>query len=100
MPQSSSLTLVSCEEGCCPNTRRVEDALEQFQTHATRVRLRTLAGLAMRLCGKGDALFNGEGAGTPVLFVTDDETGERIWTGENPSELEILQALYLAGNFA
>ena len=91
--------LVSCEEGCCPSVKRVEEALGQYGVSLTRTRLGTLAGVAMRLRHIEGALFAGEGAGLPVLLLIDEETGEKIWVGENPSELEIAKVVYLAGNY-
>lgn len=100
MPQMSHFVLVSCERDCCPNTRRVLEALASFGVNPIMIRMGTIAGMAMRLYGMGQALVSGEGAGTPALLVVDEDTGEKLWAGENPSELEVAQAVYLAGNFA
>ena len=101
MHQSSSFFVVSCEELCCLNTRRIEQVLAQFGVTFQRVRYFTPEAAALR--GAADtAMFHGKSVSSCLLslFVIDDGEGRVLWEGGRPSELEIARAVYLAGNYA
>jgi hypothetical protein len=98
MLSSSHFVLVSCER---KRTSRAEQVLGQFQARLLKVPAGTLEGELLSERAAESALFHsGEKGLLPTLILINDDIGGILWEGGNPSELEILQGIYLAGDFA
>jgi hypothetical protein len=97
MLNSGHFVLVSCE---CKGTSRAEQALGQFQARLLRIPAGTLEGeLLCEKAAESAYFHSGRKGFMPNLILIDDDLGGILWEGGNPSELEILNAVYLAGDF-